>query len=654
MLVKAIHVKNYRSLLDAHLPCEALTVLVGPNGAGKSAFLRALELFYVDPPMLADEDFYNRDSSKPIEIALTFTDLDEEEREQFSSYVEGSDLTVVRVLTLVGTKTVAKYHGSSRQFPAFLSVRSAASAADKKRAYEQIRQDPGFAHLPRWSKQDVALADLSNWEAQHPDQCRRERDDGQFFGFAQVGRGYLGRHTRFILVPAVRDAGDDAQESRGSAITELMDLVVRSVLANRDDVVRFREETKKRYDDLLDPTRLAELSSLESKLTCTLRDFAPDASVAMDWLKADEIDVPLPKARVGLVEDGFRASVSRTGHGLQRAFVITLLQHLAIAVAGTDQIGQVPDAQPDNQPGSRTELPNLILAIEECEIYQHPSRQRHLARLLDRIASGSVPGVAKRTQVICCTHSPLFVGLDHFDRIRKLSKSPRGAGEPKATKVISSALSDIARRLWEVTDVSKPMFTAETLRPRLQAIMTPWMNEGFFADAVVLVEGEDDRAALLGVAAAKGHDLDAKGIAIIPCGGKSNIDRPFLIFTSFGIPTYAVWDGDQAKKAGEETNRRLLRLVGVQEEAWPTAVTAKYACFKDKLEETLREELGPDCYAGFMERAREAIGIPASQPVKTPAVFNELIRVAGRDGRSSPTLEGIIANVIALLPAAAT
>jgi hypothetical protein len=115
-----------------------------------------------------------------------------------------------------------------------------------------------------------------------------------------------------------------------------------------------------------------------------------------------------------------------------------------------------------------------------------------------------------------------------------------------------------------------------------------------------------------------------------------------------------VWDGDQAKKAGEETNRRLLRLVGVQEEAWPTAVTAKYACFKDKLEETLREELGPDCYAGFMERAREAIGIPASQPVKTPAVFNELIRVAGRDGRSSPTLEGIIANVIALLPTAAT
>ena len=30
--------------------------------------------------------------------------------------------------------------------------------------------------------------------------------------------------------------------------------------------------------------------------------------------------------------------------------------------------------------------------------------------------------------------------------------------------------------------------------------MTPWMGEGFFADVVVLVEGEDDRAAILGYA----------------------------------------------------------------------------------------------------------------------------------------------------------
>ena len=53
-------------------------------------------------------------------------------------------------------------------------------------------------------------------------------------------------------------------------------------------------------------------------------------------------------------------------------------------------------------------------AIEEPELYQHPSRQRHLASVLLNLAKGAIPGVAENTQVIYATHSPLFVGLDRF------------------------------------------------------------------------------------------------------------------------------------------------------------------------------------------------------------------------------------------------
>ncbi len=61
---------------------------------------------------------------------------------------------------------------------------------------------------------------------------------------------------------------------------------------------------------------------------------------------------------------------------------------------------------------NKFQLPNLVLAIEEPELYQHPSRQRHLASVLLNLAEGALPGVAKNTQVIYTTHSPLFVGLD--------------------------------------------------------------------------------------------------------------------------------------------------------------------------------------------------------------------------------------------------
>ena len=60
------------------------------------------------------------------------------------------------------------------------------------------------------------------------------RDDGKFFGFAGVSQGYLGYFTKFIKVPAVRDAAEDAAEGRGSCITEIMDLVVRSSLKSGD------------------------------------------------------------------------------------------------------------------------------------------------------------------------------------------------------------------------------------------------------------------------------------------------------------------------------------------------------------------------------------------------------------------------------------
>lgn len=45
--------------------------------------------------------------------------------------------------------------------------------------------------------------------------------------------------------------------------------------------------------------------------------------------------VPRPVADVFLIDEGFGGPVDRLGHGLQRAFIFTLLQHLTrSAIAG--------------------------------------------------------------------------------------------------------------------------------------------------------------------------------------------------------------------------------------------------------------------------------------------------------------------------------
>lgn len=653
MIIKSLRVQNFRSILDETLPCEQMTVLVGANGSGKSSFLRAIELFYAASPKFSEEDFYAKDTSRDIEITVTFTDLDREEANRFASYLENGDLTVVRVLSLVDAKTSAKYHGSTLQHPAFAEVRQAGGAQQIRAKYGEIRARTGYTDLPTVSSKDAALDELRKWEAAYTDQCTRQRDDGQFFGFIEVAQGYLGRYTRFIPIHAVRDAADDATEGKGSPITEIMDLVVRSVLANREDVMQFKEDTQKKYEEIMDPAKLTEIGTLAAQLTGTLKTYVPDASVSLSWIKAIGIEIPMPKADVKLVEDGYPSTVVRTGHGLQRAFILTMLQHLAVAQVPTERKAESEGTNQGAHPGeppAEPRMPNLILGIEEPELYQHPNRQRHLAKILLHLASGVVTGVAQRTQVIYGTHSPLFVGIDRFDQVRLLRKVAGEDGKPKITKMVQASLDQVSEVLWEAAGKPGSKFTGTTLRPRLQAIMTPWMSEGFFADVVVLVEGEEDRAAILGTAGSMGHDFEGGGFSVIPCMGKNNLDRPAMIFQKLNIPTYVIWDSDEGESdAKPEDNRYLLRLLGEPEEDWPAAVGNQFACFKKNLHATLREEIGIDLFERLIQGVQNELGISRKmQALKNAVVVQKVIEAAKKEGKSSTTVESIVQKILVL------
>lgn len=653
MILESIRVRNFRSILDETLYFESLTALVGSNGSGKSSFLRGLQLFYESSPRIEIDDFYNRDTTAEIIITVTFRDLSPEAKTQFSSYMQGDKLTVERVFVWDNGKVTWKYYGSTLQNPAFQEIRDALAIRDRgksvREAYERVRTQADFGSLPPWSTLAAVPNNLKQWEAEHPDCCTRQRDDGQFFGFKEVAQGYLGRFTHFIFIPAVRDASDDSAEGRGSVLTELMDLVVRNALSTNSDLASFKREVQERYSEIIDPASRIELTSLADRMTRTLKTFVPDSDVRVDlqWLPSPEINIPLPQADVKIVEDGYSSVVSRTGHGLQRAFILTILQHLALAQSAMT-VDEPSGKQ--NQAKQEIRLPDLVLAIEEPELYQHPNRQRHLAKILSHLASGKIPGVAERTQVVYSTHSPLFVGIDRVDQIRLFRKTSYAPDKPKVTRVISTNLDKVAETIWEADGKPSQQYTGETLLPRLQTIMTPWMSEGFFAEVVVLVEGEDDRAAILGVATAMGHDLESKGISVIPCIGKSSLDRPATLFRHLGIPVYVVWDSDKGeKKAKPEDNHRLLRLMGQTPEDWPCQVSEQFACFECNLERTLQDEIGNAEFEQWLQECQERFCIPEKRhATKNPVVVAEVIRIAQQHGRSSVTLENIVNKILAM------
>jgi len=656
MIIKALHVQNFRSIKDETLECDKLTALVGPNGAGKSSFLKALDMFYTVIASYTEDDYYAKDTTEDILITITFTGLAEEEKKLFQKYVEGGDLTVEKEMKWPPGKGSQKYYGTSLQNSEFDKFRKAQSAKERKEAYEELRALSKYSELPKWTKQDDATKKLKEWEESNLDTCTRQRDEGQFFGFKEVGEAHLERYTKFLLIPAVRDASEDAAEGKGRVLSEIMDLVVRSVLAQREDVKKLQEDTQKKYEKITEPSNLIELKTLEDSLTDTLRTYVPDTQVNLTWLKAENIEIPMPKADIKLVEDNYPSPVERTGHGLQRAFILTMLQHLAVAQAPMQESGDEKQPITDNaakvEPLSKGKIvmPNLILGIEEPELYQHPNRQRHLSKILFKLATGSIKGVAAQTQVIYSTHSPLFVDIERFKHLRILRKKLAENNKPKQTKVFHTNLDEIVKIIEKADGKPEGTYTGETLELRLKTLMTPWMNEGFFADVAVLVEGEEDRAAILGTASTLEYDFESIGISVIPCMGKNNIDRPTAIFRELEIPVYAIWDSDEGGVDSKlEENYRLLRLFSHEIEDWPEKITPSFACFKKTLQFKLQDELGKEFFDIAIKSCLKKYSITRkAQALKNPIIIQEILTKAKAESRKSVMLEQIVENIVAL------
>jgi len=638
MRISSVRVQNFRSLRDAQINFNELTALIGSNGAGKSSYLRSLDLFYTANASYSEEDFYNRNTNEEISVQVEFTDLGEDAKEKFSPYTGGETLTVEKVMEYPDNRGNQRYHGNRLYNPDFDGFRNA-SGHDLRREYEALF-DSGYSELPEYQNQEEAESVLRKWEEEHPDQCERRRDDGQFFGFNSVGQAALEEYTRYLLIPAVRDASEDADDKRGSPLTELMDLVVRAALSERDELEEFQQAAQRRYSELIEDASEAELGQLESDLSSTLETFAPGVGVDLSWDTENVIDIQMPQADIKLEVDDFVSEVEHAGHGSQRAFIISLLQNLAVHSEDVSSTGE-DDSDHD---------PSLILGIEEPELYQHPNRQRHLMSILSSFDDQGIAGTASSVQVVYSTHSPLMVSMKRFDDIRSLSKIEAAEDYPKHTHVKQSSLETLARQMENVHEADEGTFSGESTRARLEPVMTPWVNEGFFSDVVLLVEGLEDRSALLGRASARGIDLSSEGIAVLPCNGKTKIGRPAIIFEELGRSVYVMFDSDYDDESEAVINKRLLRLVDAEEENWPSGVYDHHACFQENLTECIRNSLGPDFYNDALRDACDKYGYhKQTRGAKNPTVMSTVFETAKQNDRSVPKIDEAIDQVLALV-----
>jgi len=556
MKIETLRIENFRAFKDETIEFDDYTSFVGPNGVGKSTVFHALNLFFrqskdsqTDLLKLSANDFHHSNTKEPIKVTVTFSSLSDQAKEDLADYVRQDKLIVTAVANydFITEKADVKQFGNRlgmedfRKF--FEAEKNSAKVPVLKEIFKSLREKyPEIS--PANSKADMISA-MHDYESKNPDKCILIPSEDQFYGISR-GVNRLESHIQWIFVPAIKDATEESEESTRSALGQLLARTVRSKVSFDERIHELRSTVRKEYQKLLDAEQKT-LDDISSSLQNRLESWAhPNITASIQWKqdpdKSIKIEEPLAGLRVG--ERGFVGELSRFGHGLQRSYMLALLQELSTF-------------ESDN-------VPTLIMGIEEPELFQHPPQARYLAETLFELSQAN-------SQIILCTHSPLFIPGDSFDKIRLACEE----GEPSETKIKRLTYDSLARELHAVGEklVSKSGMVA-----KLYPSLNPVVNEMFFCKKLILVEGHEDIAYISSYLLLTGNmnEFRRHGCHIVPVEGKNKLIKPLAMAKLLNIPTMVIFDSDTDKTTEHEIlkhkrdNKAILTLKECSDESeWP-------------------------------------------------------------------------------------
>jgi len=567
MRIESVRICNLRCIKESVANLDSYTCFVGPNGAGKSTVLCALNIFFrnidgapTDLSALSAEDFYLQDTSKPLEITVTFTDLSAEAAADLRDYVRQGKLVVsaiARFDSSTGKAEVKQYGqrlGMEKFKPFFEKYGDGASAGDLKTIFEELELADGELAKAKIKKtRDGIYEGLKEFEAARPDQCVLIPSPDQFYGVSG-GKDRLSKYVQWIYIPAVKDASDEQTGTRNSALGKLLARTVNAQVNFQKDLEGIAETARVKYQEILETNQQA-LDGISNSLQKKLTQWShPNATLRVVWendsTKAVRIEAPFAGVLAG--ESGFEGKIARLGHGFQRSFLLALLQELAAI----------------NDPTFST----LILGCEEPELYQHPPQARHLAQVFEKLSGDSA-------QIIITTHSPYFVSGEHFESVRMVRRTFAN----NYASIRQFSFASLAKRFGEVT--GKTIKSETATLTKLHQALQPALSEMFFTQRLVLVEGLEDVAYLQSwmVLSGRWDAFRSSGALIVPANGKSELIRPAIIALGLQIPVMVIIDADgdkltktnkvtgakednkEARLLHEHDNRAILRLLGGDE-----------------------------------------------------------------------------------------
>lgn len=604
MKIQKIEIYNYRSLKKVTIYPNNVMALIGRNNSGKSNVIRALQLFFESSIRLVDKEcFFNEDDKMSIEIVIKFNQLSEWEQENFKPWLYDDDLIVGKKISCEDNSFSIENFAVVKS-PELEWLSHDIISGNKIAEWWPIKSTLKIGDLDFGATLGTRKPGVGFWKDRAADFIKSNDKEIPWIekkvdnpkGYGGVLKGTL---PNFILIPAVKDVTEEAKITKTNPFGRLLNSVLEKITAEKLEIISEKlKEINEQINRTENKDRIKVITEFEDRVNVLMKEIM-DCDV--------EINIPLPEVREIFsdakifVDDGIRTSIESKGHGMQRSMILTILRAYAELINKIAIEGGV-------------EYRSTIFAIEEPELFLHPQAQRTLYTVLRLISKGI-------DQIVYSTQSSVFVDIGYFDDVCVMRREKvEGEFQSLPTQLfMSTMLTDLkARKGVDGTE--------EGIRELYYNAFNPMINEGFFADKVVIVEGPSELYSLPIYGNTYGYDFDKNNVSVVHSDGKGQMDRLFRVFNGFKIPSYLIFDGDknhEDKPIKDKTIELLQLLEDPIEniEDLETRVKDEYAVFDTKYEDQLKLEI--DEYEEYIKAAKESLG-PVGKPLLHKFIANKI------------------------------
>lgn len=515
MKIKSLRIRNFKVFKDETIHFEDFCTLIGKNNAGKSTILKAIRMIIDQDSPSIDE--WNDASAESVIFEIAFANITDHERQ--TPGIAG--LVFNNEIQIRYTATKDQADKISRAYLAY-SIEEIIDGFST--TYSQCNQ----------TIKDIATSigvDGQKWRTvSHRERVKQEirstrpelithGEPGWSDDSISIDAALKQGLPSIIYIPALKDPQEETKKTQKKNL--FSDLISNRILPSLIDATEYANVNSglDSFKEKFNAANYPSVSSANESINQIMRDFL-ELNVKLNLGKFD-LDDFISKSATIRFDDGISTTIDNQGHGAQRAYLYSL----------TRMSGEL-NANPDR---------SFILLYEEPELFVHPHLLRNLRNSLKQLSH------KENWQIVCTTHSPFLIDI---------------ADNPKSMAIIrrNSASSSTIHQIEDDPFVGDQSAERDQLRATLD--FHPSVCEAFFADNVILVEGDTEIAVisqLLGLDEINGIDLSRmKRNSYVSCGGKWTIIPIARLLKLFDCNVKAIHDLDKKGRTPSE----LLNLPG--------------------------------------------------------------------------------------------